>query len=85
MMEKHWRFTEMCIRDRYQPSADYPQFSQEQKELINAVLLSLIHIFSSMETDIFPFSQFKWWRSSAGRTILPNPSIVRKYRTAITS
>ena len=41
--------------------------------------------FSSMETDIFPFSQFKWWRSSAGRTILPNPSIARKYRTAITS
>ena len=41
--------------------------------------------FSSMETDIFPFSQFKWWRSSAGRTILPNPSIVRKYCTAITS
>ena len=31
------------------------------------------------------FSQFKWWRSSAGRTILPNSSIVRKYRTAITS
>ena len=41
--------------------------------------------FSSMETDIFPFSQFKWWRSSAGRTILPNPSIARKYRTTITS
>ena len=41
--------------------------------------------FSSIETDIFPFSQFQWWRSSAGRTILPNPSIVRKYRTAITS
>ena len=40
--------------------------------------------FSSIETDIFPFSQFKWWRSSAGRTILPNPSIVRKYCTAIT-
>ena len=41
--------------------------------------------FSSMETDIFPFFQFKWWRSSAGRTILPNPSIARKYRAAITS
>ena len=41
--------------------------------------------FSSIETDIFPFSQFKRWRSSAGRTILPNPSIARKYRTAITS
>ena len=41
--------------------------------------------FSSIETDIFPFSKFKWWRSSAGRTILPNPSIARKYRTAITS
>ena len=41
--------------------------------------------FSSMETDISPFSKFKWWRSSAGRTILPNPSIARKYRAAITS
>ena len=41
--------------------------------------------FSSIETDIFPFSQFKWWRSSAGRTILPSPSIARQYCTAITS